>query len=53
MTDDVTITAKVKSELVGEKSVKVRHIDVDTVAGVVRVKNELRIGPHNNGAAFR
>lgn len=35
MLDDATITAKVKTELIGDKSVKARNIDVDTVAGVV------------------
>ncbi|MHB1184563.1 MAG: BON domain-containing protein [Desulfobulbia bacterium] len=35
MVDDAAITAKVKSELIGDKNVKGRNIDVDTVAGVV------------------
>jgi hyperosmotically inducible protein len=78
MLDDAAITAKVKSELIGEKSVKARNIDVDTVAGVVvlsgyvdsqqeatraggiaksvsgvvRVKNELRIGSRTMGQGF-
>lgn len=37
MLDDAAITAKVKTALVGEKSVKARNIDVDTVAGVVNL----------------
>lgn len=75
MLDDATITAKVKSELIAEKNVKARNIDVDTVAGVVvlsgyvdsrqeadragqlartvpgvvRVKNELRVGSRTMG----
>lgn len=75
MIDDAAITAKVKTELVGEKNVKARNIDVDTVAGVVvlsgyvdsqqeankagllaksisgvvRVKNELRVGSRSMG----
>lgn len=75
MFDDATITAKVKSELIAEKYVKARNIDVDTVGGVVvlsgyvdsqqeadragqlaksvpgvvRVKNELRIGSRTMG----
>jgi len=78
MLDDAAITAKVKSELVGDKNVKARNIDVDTVAGVVvlsgyvdsqqeanraggiaksvsgvvRVKNELRIGSRTMGQGF-
>lgn len=73
--DDAAITIKVKAELVGDKSVKARNIDVDTVAGevvlsgyvdsqqeanragvlaksvpgVVRVKNELRVGSRTMG----
>ncbi len=35
MFDDAAITTKVKSELIGDKNVKARNIDVDTVAGVV------------------
>ena len=35
MADDAAITAKVKTELIGEKNVQARNIDVDTVAGVV------------------
>src|SRR3989339_1050126 len=35
MLDDAAITAKVKTELIGDKNVKARNIDVDTVAGVV------------------
>lgn len=35
MLDDAVITAKVKTELINEKTVKARNIDVDTVAGVV------------------
>lgn len=35
MVDDAAITAKVKTELIGDKNVKARNIDVDTVAGVV------------------
>jgi len=35
MVDDAAITVKVKSELIGDKNVKARNIDVDTVAGVV------------------
>lgn len=35
MADDAVITAKVKTELIGDKTVKARNIDVDTVAGVV------------------
>lgn len=35
MVDDAAITAKVKSKLIGDKNVKARNIDVDTVAGVV------------------
>jgi len=35
MVDDVAITAQVKGELIGDKNVKGRNIDVDTVAGVV------------------
>jgi len=35
MLDDAAITAKVKTELINEKTVKARNIDVDTVAGVV------------------
>lgn len=75
MLDDATITAKIKSELIAEKNVKARNIDVDTVGGVVvlsgyvdsqqeadragqlaksvpgvvRVKNELRIGSRTMG----
>ena len=75
MLDDAAITAKVKTELIGEKNVKARNIDVDTVAGVVvlsgyvdsqqeanraglvaksvpgvvRVKNELRVGSRSVG----
>lgn len=75
MVDDAAITAKVKTELIGEKNVKARNIDVDTVAGVVvlsgyvdsqqeanragqlaksvpgvvRVKNELRVGSRSMG----
>lgn len=75
MLDDAAITAKVKTELIGEKNVKARNIDVDTVAGVVvlsgyvdsqqeanraglvvksvpgvvRVKNELRVGSRTVG----
>lgn len=75
MLDDAAITTKVKAEFVGDKSVKARNIDVDTVAGevvlsgyvdsqqeanragvlaksvpgVVRVKNELRIGSRTMG----
>ncbi|MFA7383882.1 MAG: BON domain-containing protein [Desulfurivibrionaceae bacterium] len=75
MLDDAAITTKVKAELVGDKSVKARNIDVDTVAGevvlsgyvdsqqeanragvlaksvhgVVRVKNELRVGSRTMG----
>lgn len=75
MIDDAAITAKVKTELIGEKNVKARNIDVDTVAGVVvlsgyvdsqqeankagllaksvsgvvRVKNELRVGSRSMG----
>lgn len=78
MVDDAAITAKVKSELIGEKNVKARNIDVDTVAGVVvlsgyvdsqqeanragliaksvsgvvRVKNELRVGSRTMGQGF-
>lgn len=78
MLDDATITAKVKNELIAEKNVKARNIDVDTVAGVVvlsgyvdsrqeadragqlaksvpgvvRVKNELRIGSRTIGQGF-
>lgn len=35
MVDDAAITAKVKTELIGDKNVKARNIDVDTVSGVV------------------
>ncbi|MBA3003111.1 MAG: BON domain-containing protein [Desulfurivibrio sp.] len=35
MVDDGAITAKVKTELIGDKNVKARNIDVDTVSGVV------------------
>jgi len=35
MLDDTTITTKVKSALIGEKDIKARNIDVDTVNGVV------------------
>ncbi|MFQ6758293.1 MAG: BON domain-containing protein [Deltaproteobacteria bacterium] len=35
MVDDAAITAKVKTELIGDKNIKARNIDVDTVAGVV------------------
>ena len=35
MADDAAITAKVKTELIGEKNVQARNIDVDTIAGVV------------------
>ncbi len=78
MLDDAAITAKVKTELIGEKKVKARNIDVDTVAGVVvlsgyvdsqweankagfiaksvsgvvRVKNELRVGSRTVGQGF-
>jgi len=78
MLDDAAITAKVKTKLVGEKSVKARNIDVDTVAGVVvlsgyvdsqqevnkagllaqsisgvvRVKNELRVGSRTIGQSI-
>ncbi len=78
MLDDAAITAKVKTELIGEKNVKARNIDVDTVAGVValsgyvdsqqevnragslaksvsgvvRVKNELRVGSRTMGQGF-
>ena len=76
--DDAAITAKVKTELIGDKNVKARNIDVDTVAGVVvlsgyvdsqqeanragslaksvsgvvRVKNELRVGSRTIGQGF-
>ena len=75
MVDDAAITARIKTELIGEKNVKARNIDVDTVAGVVvlsgyvdsqqevnraglvaksvsgvvRVKNELRVGSRTLG----
>ena len=78
MFDDAAITAKVKTELINEKNVKARNIDVDTVAGVVvlsgyvdsqqeadmagrlaksvpgvvRVKNELRVGSRTMGQGF-
>lgn len=78
MLDDAAITAKVKTELIGDKNVKARNIDVDTVAGVVvlsgyvdsqqeanragslaksvsgvvRVKNELRVGSRTLGQGF-
>ena len=78
MLDDAAITTKVKAELVNEKTVKARNIDVDTVAGVVvlsgyvdsqreadragllaksvpgvvRVKNELRVGSRTMGQGF-
>ena len=78
MLDDAAITAKVKTELIGDKNVKARNIDVDTVAGVVvlsgyvdsqqeanragslaksvsgvvRVKNELRVGSRTMGQGF-
>jgi hyperosmotically inducible periplasmic protein len=78
MLDDSAITAKVKTELIGDKNVKARNIDVDTVAGVVvlsgyvdsqqeanragslaksvhgvvRVKNELRVGSRTMGQGF-
>lgn len=35
MLDDAAITAKVNTALIGEKNIKARNIDVDTVAGVV------------------
>lgn len=35
MVDDGAITAKVKTEFIGDKNVKARNIDVDTVSGVV------------------
>ena len=35
MFDDTAITAKVKTELIGDKNIKARNIDVDTVAGMV------------------
>ncbi|MGV1098677.1 BON domain-containing protein [Thiovibrio sp. JS02] len=35
MVDDVGITAKVKSDLIAEKTIKARNIDVDTINGVV------------------
>ena len=78
MLDDAAITAKVKTELIGDKNVKARNIDVDTVvgvvvlsgyvdsqqeanragslaksvSGVVRVKNELRVGSRTMGQGF-
>lgn len=78
MVDDAAITAKVKTEFIGDKNVKARNIDVDTVAGVVvlsgyvdsqqevnragqlaksvpgvvRVKNELRVGSRTMGQGF-
>lgn len=78
MLDDAAITAKVKTELIGDKNIKARNIDVDTVAGmvvlsgyvdsqqeanraaslaksvsgVVRVKNELRVGSRTMGQGF-
>lgn len=78
MLDDTAITAKVKTELIGDKNIKARNIDVDTVAGmvvlsgyvdsqqeanragflaksvsgVVRVKNELRVGSRTMGQGF-
>lgn len=35
MLDDAAITAKVKTELIGDKNVKARNIEVNTVAGQV------------------
>ena len=78
MLDDTAITAKVKTELIGDKNIKARNIDVDTnagvvvlsgyidsqqeanragslaksVSGVVRVKNELRVGSRTMGQGF-
>ena len=39
--DDATITARVKTALIGESEVKARDIDVDTVSGVVSLSGYL------------
>jgi len=78
MLDDAAITTKVKTALIGDKDIKARKIDVDTVAGevilsgyvdsqqevdkagsiaksvagVVRVKNELQIGSRTMGQSI-
>lgn len=75
MVDDAAITTKVKAALIGDKNIKARNIDVDTVAGevilsgyvdsqqeadragslaksvagVVRLKNQLQVGTRTMG----
>jgi hyperosmotically inducible protein len=39
---DATITAKVKSDLIGDKQVEARNINVDTVKGVVHLRGTVK-----------
>ncbi|MDG4476492.1 BON domain-containing protein [Thiovibrio frasassiensis] len=52
MVDDGAITAKVKTELIGDKNVKARNIDVDTVSGVVVLSGYVDSQHESNRAAF-
>lgn len=52
MVDDGAITAKVKTELIGDKNVKARNIDVDTVSGVVVLSGYVDSQQEANRAAL-